>query len=67
MRNINLSVAFPAGLVIVTLLAGCSVNVKKQKGGQDKDVDIKTPLGAIHVSKGANPRMLAFPFIPALS
>jgi hypothetical protein len=64
MRNINLSVAFPAGLVIVTLLAGCSVNVKKQKGGQDKDVDIKTPLGAIHVSKGANPEDVGIPVYP---
>jgi hypothetical protein len=64
MRNINLSVALPAGLVIVTLLAGCSVNVKKQKGGQDKDVDIKTPLGAIHVSKGANPEDVGIPVYP---
>jgi len=64
MRKINLSIAFPAGLVIVTLLAGCSVNVKEQKDGQDKDVDIKTPLGAIHVSKGANPEDVGIPVYP---
>jgi hypothetical protein len=35
----------------VVLLPGCSVNVKKEKNGQDKQVDIQTPMGAIHVSK----------------
>jgi hypothetical protein len=36
------------------LLAGCSVNVKKKENGEDKQVDITTPVGGIHVSKGAN-------------
>lgn len=36
------------------LLAGCSVNVKKAQNGDDKQVDINTPVGGIHVSKGAN-------------
>jgi hypothetical protein len=38
----------------VALLAACSVNVKKQKDGEDKQVDINTPVGGIHVSKDAN-------------
>jgi hypothetical protein len=42
-------------LAIALLLTACSVNVKKEKNGQDKQVDIKTPIGGIHVSKGANP------------
>ena len=36
------------------ILAACSVNVQKEKDGQDKQVDISTPVGGIHVSKGAN-------------
>jgi hypothetical protein len=44
------------GFVIVSslLLPACSVNVKKEKNGEDKQVDINTPVGGIHVSKGAN-------------
>src|SRR5438552_4137043 len=38
----------------VLLLPACSVNVKKEKNGEDKQVDIDTPVGGIHVSKGAN-------------
>ena len=36
------------------LLPACSVNVKKEQNGEDKQVDIDTPVGGIHVSKGAN-------------
>ena len=36
------------------LLPACSVNVKKAQNGEDKQVDIDTPVGGIHVSKGAN-------------
>jgi hypothetical protein len=40
--------------VAALLLPACSVNVKKEQNGQDKQVDISTPVGGIHVSKGAN-------------
>jgi len=48
--------AFAFGLAILgaLLLPACSVNLKKEQDGQDKQVDIKTPVGGIHVSKGAN-------------
>ena len=36
------------------LLPACSVNVQKGANGQDKNVDIKTPVGGIHVSKDAD-------------
>jgi hypothetical protein len=36
------------------LLSACSINVKKEANGQDKQVDIKTPVGGIHVSKDAD-------------
>ena len=45
-----------ASVAVATwLLPACSVNVKKEKNGQDKQVDISTPMGGIHVSKGVNP------------
>jgi hypothetical protein len=47
---------FALGLAAVTalLLPACSVNVKKEQNSDDKQVDIDTPVGGIHVSKGAN-------------
>jgi hypothetical protein len=36
------------------LITGCSVNVKKEANGQDKQVDINTPLGGVHVSQQAD-------------
>lgn len=47
-------VSLAAGALAVVLLSGCSVNVKKESNGQDKQVDINTPVGGIHVSKGAD-------------
>lgn len=52
------------GMAGALLLVACSVNVKKEKSGQDKDVDIRTPLGAIHVSKGANAQDVGIPVYP---
>jgi hypothetical protein len=43
-----------AAMVAVLVLSACSVNVKKESNGQDKQVDISTPMGGIHVSKGAD-------------
>lgn len=40
--------------LIMLLLPACSVNVKKEHNGEDKQVDIDTPVGGIHVSKGAD-------------
>lgn len=60
MRRIEL----PLALAMVALLAGCSVNVKKEKNGQDKQVDIRTPVGDVHVSKDANPDEVGIPAYP---
>jgi hypothetical protein len=43
-----------SAMLAALLLPACSVNVKKQENGEDKQVDINTPVGGIHVSKGAN-------------
>jgi hypothetical protein len=51
-------------MAAVLTASGCSVNVKKEKSGEDKDVDIRTPLGGIHVSKGANPDDVGVPVYP---
>ena len=42
-----------AGLIV---LPACSVNVRKGANGEEKKVDIETPVGAIHVDKGADVR-----------
>jgi hypothetical protein len=67
MRSTSVSVTkfiLLAGVTLILLLAACSVNVKKEKTGQDKDVDIRTPLGGIHVSKGANAEDVGVPVYP---
>ncbi len=48
--------AVALGLVSLAalLLPACSVNVKKEQNGEDKQVDITTPVGGIHVSKDAS-------------
>jgi hypothetical protein len=43
-------------MVAFLLLTGCSVNVKKNNDGEDKNVDIDTPFGGIHVKNGADVR-----------
>ena len=47
---------FIAAVSLAALLAltACSVNVKKEANGQDKQVDIDTPVGGVHVSKQAD-------------
>ncbi|HKU28083.1 MAG TPA: hypothetical protein VJQ54_21620 [Candidatus Sulfotelmatobacter sp.] len=65
MRNISTRLLLVAAFVLTMLVAACSINVKKDKtGGQDKDVDIRTPLGGIHVSKGANADDVGVPVYP---
>jgi len=43
-----------AAIAALALLTSCSVNVKKEANGQDKQVDINTIAGGIHVSKQAD-------------
>lgn len=58
--------AVVSGLVTLAalFLPACSVNVKKEQDGQDKQVDINTPVGGIHVSKGANVADVGLPVYP---
>jgi len=43
-----------SSLAALLLLPACSVNVKKEANGQDKQVDINTLVGGVHVSKQAD-------------
>jgi len=51
-------------LGLLLLEPACSINVKKEKDGQDKQVDIDTPVGGIHVSKGADPADVGITIYP---
>jgi hypothetical protein len=50
-----------AALATLFLLSACSVNVKKNEQGQDKNVDIRTPFGEINVDKGADVKDTGLP------
>ena len=68
MRKTNSQIVstFALGLatLVALLLPACSVNVKKEQNGEDQQVDIDTPVGGIHVSKGANVADLGLPVYP---
>jgi hypothetical protein len=53
-----------ACLLGLLTVAGCSVNVKKGENGEDKKVDIETPIGGIHVDNNANARDTGLPVYP---
>lgn len=55
---------FVFGLLLIAALSACSINVQKEKGGGDKQVDIKTPLGGIHVSKDADAQDVGMAIYP---
>jgi hypothetical protein len=53
-----------AALGLAMVASACSINVKKENNGEDKQVDISTPVGGIHVSKGANVADVGLPVYP---
>lgn len=60
----RMSGAIASSLIALVFLPACSVNVKKEENGQDKQVDIKTLLGGIHVSKQADVSDIGLPVYP---
>jgi hypothetical protein len=65
MRKTNLqAVCLSLATAAILLLPACSINVKKEQNGEDKNVDISTPLGGIHVSKDADPADVGLPVYP---
>jgi hypothetical protein len=57
------SLAF-ALAILALFQPACSVNVKKESDGDDKQVDISTPVGGIHVSKDADAADTGLPVYP---
>lgn len=56
MRKINFDFTVLSFATLALLILGaCSINVQKEKDGQDKKVDINSPFGGIHVNKDVNP------------
>ena len=63
-QRTNLALALLLAVASFVSLPACSINVKKDNNGQDKKVDIETPVGGIHVSKGADARDTGLPIYP---
>lgn len=63
-RFLASSSALFASVLVILLLAGCNVDVKKNAHGEDKNVDIDTPVGRMHVSKDVDTRDLGLPVYP---
>jgi hypothetical protein len=51
-------------LAALLVLSACSISVKKDQTGQDKRVDIETPVGALHVDEQADARDTGLPVYP---
>jgi hypothetical protein len=71
MRTLNRLNVNPTGVFILTLaftalltLPACNVNVKKDSEGKEKNVDIETPMGALHVAKDADVRDVGIAVYP---
>jgi hypothetical protein len=63
-RSVLFIVAASAALAGFLLLPACSINVKKDGAGQDKQVDIKTVVGGIHVSQQADSSQVGLAIYP---
>ena len=55
---------FALAVIALVLLPACSINVKKNEDGEDKKVDVETPVGGIHVSKDADVRDVGLAVYP---
>ena len=68
MRKISIQLipmlALLLAILAACLLPACSVNVQKAQNGEDKKVDIETPLGGVHVGKGAEAADIGLPVYP---
>jgi len=69
LRGVSFIGIFPR-LVLASAVLGllalpaCTVNVKKGENGEEKKVDIETPVGGIHVDKGADVADIGLPVYP---
>jgi len=63
-RNKHRLIGVASVVVAILLVSACSINVKKEKNGEDKQVDINTPMGGIHVSQEVNPQDVGIAVYP---
>jgi uncharacterized protein YfaP (DUF2135 family) len=63
-RFLASSSALLLSMLAIVLLAGCNVDVKKNAQGDEKKVDIETPVGHMQVSKNADVRDTGLPVYP---
>ena len=56
LRDVNSILVLTFVFSASVILSGCNVKVNKDSEGQEKKVDIETPIGGLHVSKGADVR-----------
>jgi hypothetical protein len=63
-RDVYSRTMLVACLLALLAIVGCSVNVKKGENGEDKKVDIETPIGGIHVDNNGNARDTGLPVYP---
>jgi hypothetical protein len=53
-----------AVVALMVLVAACHVNVQKSENGEDRKVDVETPVGSIRVNKGVDARATGLPVYP---
>ncbi len=64
MQTKNLFLLSSLLVLFILCVSACSINVKKNELGEEKKVDIDTPIGAIHVDKEADVRDTGLPVYP---
>ena len=64
LRRSSTAAVFATALAVLVALPACKVNVQKSENGEEKKVDIETPVGGIHVSKDAKARDTGLPVYP---
>jgi hypothetical protein len=64
LKAISWTLPIMALLATLTLLPACSVSVKDHGDNGDSKVDIKTPVGGIHVDQNADARDAGLPVYP---
>ena len=63
----NALIRYPRILAILAgllLISACNVDVQKSANGQDKNVQIDTPVGKLHISKDAEGKDTGLPVYP---
>jgi hypothetical protein len=62
--NVKSHLTFIVVFGALLALPGCNINVKKDSEGKEKNVDIETPVGGLHVRNDADVRDIGLPVYP---